>query len=518
MLFNSYLFILIFLPIVLIGFSLLSLTKKTIHSISWLVVCSLFFYGWWNPAYLSLLIFSILVNFAIGKYLRENKSTIVLIFGLVFNIGLIAYYKYANFFIDNFNVLFGVDYNLSKIILPLAVSFFTFQQIAYLVDAYRGKTDRYKFIHYCLFVTFFPQLIAGPIVHHKEILPQFNSPSLFKIKSSNLAIGISIFAIGLFKKVFFADSISVYASPVFDAAYAGSTINFFEAWFGSVAYSVQLYFDFSGYSDMAIGLATMFGFKLPVNFYSPYKANNIADFWRRWHITLSRLIREYLWDPISLFSTRISIRRKDRTIKFFIITIIVPTIFTFFWVGLWHGAGWNFILFGLLHGLFIVLFNLWSRIKQSYSNVKLIKNKIFATCIARFITFIAVTLGWVLFRSESFSAATNIYKSMFGLNKISISDGFQGFVSNGLLGNNPKFAVSMIILLVIFTMLLPNTQQMFRKFSPYIITYDGEKSYQLLNHFISWRANYFWCLFISTLIVVSILFMTRTSEFLYFQF
>ena len=292
MLFNSYTFIFLFLPTVLLGFHLIGKQGHHRVAIAWLVGASLFFYGWWNPAYLGLMLVSIFFNYGIGVSLggapkQPNKKPI-LIFGVIVNLGLLAYFKYANFFVDNLNNIAGTDIVLEQIILPLAISFFTFQQIAYLVDAWRGETKEYNFLHYCLFVTFFPQLIAGPIVHHKEMLPQFAKDVVYKLRSKHLAIGLTIFAIGLFKKVVLADGISVYASPVFDAAEAGVVLTFFEAWGGSLAYTFQLYFDFSGYSDMAIGIARMFGIRLPLNFNSPYKATSIIDFWRKWHITLSR--------------------------------------------------------------------------------------------------------------------------------------------------------------------------------------------------------------------------------------
>ena len=251
--------------------------KKGHHriAISWLVGASLFFYGWWNPAYLGLILFSILFNYSIGvmlvkKVWSHEKS--LLFIGISGNIVLLGYFKYANFFVDNLNLAIGLDFNLKTIILPLAISFFTFQQIAYLVDAYKGKTREYNFLHYCLFVTFFPQLIAGPIVHHKEMMPQFAKDWVYKLNYDHLAIGITIFAVGLFKKVVLADQFALYATPVFNGAASGEQSMFFEAWFGALAYSLQLYFDFSGYSDMAIGLSRMFNIRLPLNFNSPYKA------------------------------------------------------------------------------------------------------------------------------------------------------------------------------------------------------------------------------------------------------
>jgi alginate O-acetyltransferase complex protein AlgI len=270
MLFNSYLFIFLFLPLTLIAFHLIGKQGHHRIAVAWLVGASLFFYGWWNPAYLGLILFSIIFNYSVGVSLGSSPESPqkkpILVLGVVANIGLLGYYKYANFFVDNVNLLTDSNMVLHDIILPLAISFFTFQQITYLIDAYRGDTREYNFLHYCLFVTFFPQLIAGPIVHHKEMLPQFARDVIYRLRAEHLAVGLTIFAVGLFKKVVIADGISVYATPVFDAAEVGVMLTFFEAWGGALAYSFQLYFDFSGYSDMAIGLARMFGISPPTEF------------------------------------------------------------------------------------------------------------------------------------------------------------------------------------------------------------------------------------------------------------
>jgi D-alanyl-lipoteichoic acid acyltransferase DltB (MBOAT superfamily) len=534
LLFNSYIFIFCFLPIVILGFFICQKIKNQSISILWLISSSLFFYGWWNTKYLILIIISVLTNFALGLIIERTRSKVFLILGLLFNIALIGYFKYANFFVDNINLFIGANIHLNKVILPLAISFFTFQQIAYLVDTYRGQAKQYQFLHYCLFVTFFPQLIAGPIVQHKEMMPQFKLGRFYSLRAKNLAIGVSIFAIGLFKKIVIADGISVYATPMFDAAEINVQLTFFEAWFGTLAYSMQLYFDFSGYSDMAIGLAQIFGLKLPVNFFSPYKALNIADFWRRWHITLSRLIREYLWDPISLNLTRLGFKYRLSSVSFFLLATIVPTLFTFFWVGLWHGAGWNFIIFGLLHGSFIVIFNLWTKIKQNYPRVKIIKNRHVVNSIAWIITFVSVLIGWVFFRAESFTGAKNIVLAMFGYNHITLSPyllgkigpleevllqkgfKFDGMFSNGVLGNEPFTAIQLILFLLVCCLVLPNCQQIFSKYKPYISTYN-EAVFSYPKWFF-WRPTIKWIILIVFFFMTALLSVNKESEFLYFQF
>ena len=346
MLFNSYFFICIFLPITLIGFFFLGQRGHHRIAIGWLVGASLFFYGWWNPAYLVLILGSVFFNFSIGVLLGNQEAVLskkgLLVVGIGANLAALGYFKYANFFVNNFNVVIGSSFHLDTIILPLAISFFTFQQISYLADAYKGEIREYNFLHYSLFVTFFPQLIAGPIVHHKEMLPQFLQDGVYRPEYKNVAIGITIFAIGLFKKVCLADGIAQYATPVFQAADAGVLVSFFEAWGGALAYTFQLYFDFSGYSDMAMGLAWMFGIQLPLNFNSPYKANNIIEFWGRWHMTLSRFFRDYLYIPLGGNK-----RGKIRQLWNLMITMLLA--------GLWHGAGWTFVLWGALHGIYLVV-------------------------------------------------------------------------------------------------------------------------------------------------------------------
>jgi D-alanyl-lipoteichoic acid acyltransferase DltB (MBOAT superfamily) len=518
MLFNSYTFIFLFLPTVLFGFHLIGKQGHHRVAIAWLVGASLFFYGWWNPAYLGLMLVSIFFNYGIGVSLggapkQPNKKPI-LIFGVIVNLGLLAYFKYANFFVDNLNNIAGTDIVLEQIILPLAISFFTFQQIAYLVDAWRGETKEYNFLHYCLFVTFFPQLIAGPIVHHKEMLPQFAKDVVYKLRSKHLAIGLTIFAIGLFKKVVLADGISVYASPVFDAAEAGVVLTFFEAWGGSLAYTFQLYFDFSGYSDMAIGIARMFGIRLPLNFNSPYKATSIIDFWRKWHITLSRFLKDYLYIPLGG-----SRQGKSRRYANLMITMLLG--------GLWHGAGWTFVLWGALHGFYLIINHGWRVIFKNKRKTK------FGALFAWTLTFIALIVSWVPFRAESLEGAGNIFKSMFGLNGFVLPESYLGHLNhlaglgNYLLAIGWEFGdaglfkgvkeVAGLLFLLLISVAFPNTQQIMRRYRPAFETYKGEIP-RLRWRVLEWRPTRIWALFSSTIFVLAVLGLTRVSEFLYFQF
>lgn len=391
MLFNSIDFILFFLPISLAGYYYL-ISKRLIYgSKLWLVAASLFFYSYWNVDYLPLILFSISFNFFIGSAIakdtlgvRINKKA-VLVFGILVNIALLGYFKYTDFFLENLNSLTGSNYELPYILLPLAISFFTFQQIAYLADSYHGLTKEYDFLTYSLFVTFFPQLIAGPIVHHSEIIPQFLKTGNLAKNYQHIAEGIFIFLIGLFKKVLIADILAAVVNKGFDDL---NSLNLAEAWVTSLSYTMQIYYDFSGYCDMAIGIALMFNIRLPVNFNSPYKALNIQDFWHRWHMTLSRFLRDYLYIPLG-GNRKGPVRTYINLAAIFIIG------------GIWHGAAWTFVIWGILHGVAIVIHRLWK-------NANLRMN----TFWAWFITFNFVNIAWVFFRAESLSDAIKVLKAM----------------------------------------------------------------------------------------------------------
>lgn len=523
MLFNSYIFIYVFLPISLLGYFAFGRIGHHRVAIAWLVGASLFYYSWWNPAYLGLILLSIFVNYSFGVVLGNHKKYTlkksILGAGVAFNLGLIGYFKYANFFIENFRLLTGSSFHLETIILPLAISFFTFQQIAYLVDAYKGETREHSFLHYCLFVTFFPQLIAGPIVHHKEMMPQFTSNAIYRLEYRNLAIGLTIFVIGLTKKVLLADGVAAYSTPVFNAAESDVALTFFEAWGGALAYTLQLYFDFSGYSDMAIGIAKMFGIRLPLNFNSPYKARNIIDFWRRWHITLSRFLRDYLY--ITLGGNR-----KGRARKY--INIFTTMILG----GLWHGAGWTFILWGGLHGLYLIINHGWHSLRRLLGH-NLEMSYWFGRGVARIITFITVVISWVFFRAESFHGAKEILGAMIGANGLSLSGKmeatvgkfspwlashdivFQGMFHNDLA--NWQAGIELIFLLLILVFFFPNTQQVMFRYKPAFETYHGEIK-QFYNGWLEWKPSLISASATALLLYYTLSNLVRESEFLYFNF
>ena len=403
MLFNSYEFIFVFLPISFMVYFYLNHKGLTTASKGWLVFVSLFFYSWWNVTYLPLILVSIFFNYKITnlivEYNEENKKYYskknLLQIGLLFNVGLLVYFKYMDFFITNTNSLLGSDVGLIHLVLPLAISFFTLQQIAYLIDSYEGLVKEKFFLDYMLFVTFFPQLIAGPIVHHKEMMPQFISVKN-KVKNyNNIALGIFIFSIGLFKKVVVADSFAVWATAGFDTA---TTLNLFEAWATSISYTFQLYFDFSGYSDMAIGAALLFNITLPRNFNSPYKATGMIDFWKRWHMTLTSFITTYIYTPIIRSFNKLTFQKA-----------MLATLIAFIISGLWHGASWMFVIFGGLNGIGIVVNQYWKKRK-----IRL--NKI----VAWIITFNFVNITFIFFRAKEWDDAMKVLGSMFSLGNIVI--------------------------------------------------------------------------------------------------
>jgi alginate O-acetyltransferase complex protein AlgI len=481
-LFNSYEFIFIFLPIVLIGYFFV-LKRASLHmKMIWLVAASLFFYGYWTPKYLYLIISSIIINFGFSKLMLrfENHKKLLLILGIIFNVSLLGYYKYTNFFIDNLNYLIDNDIILQQIILPLGISFFTFQQIAFIIDSYKGETKNYRFFEYCLFVTFFPQLIAGPIVHHKEMMPQFEEKDNARLHARNFALGTYIFILGLAKKVLIADNFATVANMGYGAERA---LSFFESWITSLSYTMQLYFDFSGYCDMAIGAALLFNIKLPLNFNSPYKALNIQDFWRRWHMTLNRFLTQYIYFPLG--GSQVG---KYRT--YFNIFVI------FFISGIWHGAGWTFVLWGILHGVASMIYRAWKT-----TNLSLPK------WAAWLVTFLFVNAAWVFFRSETLSKAFSILKGMVGLNGIeypSIANAINKIlpftigINVELLYTSPAIVKHLIVLLVCLG-----------------IVVFAKNSMERMNEF---NMNMGKVIVLSIITAASILSLSKVSEFLYFNF
>ncbi|GGH15643.1 MBOAT family O-acyltransferase [Silvibacterium dinghuense] len=406
MLFNSYIFLLGYLPIVLVAFFVLGRWSRTVAA-AWLACSSLFFYAWWNPRYVLLLLASITFNYVCGRTIARCAQTAagkrVLTFAVTVNLLLLCYYKYTGFFLSSMGTWGHAPYGLLHIVLPLGISFFTFTQIAFLVDAYRGLAMEYSPVHYLLFVTYFPHLIAGPILHHKQMMPQFADPEIYRPRLRSILPGLAFLAIGMAKKVLLADNLAYYADRLFRGVEVGLHPGPVLAWTGVLAYAFQLYFDFSGYCDMAIGLSKLFGIDLPVNFDSPYKSVNIVDFWRRWHITLSHFLRDYLYFPLGG-------NRKGKVMRYrnLMITMLLG--------GLWHGANWTFVVWGGLHGIYLVINHAWLAVKQSAfpgwaerSNGLMARVRGIA---ATAVTFVSVLLAWVFFRADSFHAAGVILKGL----------------------------------------------------------------------------------------------------------
>jgi alginate O-acetyltransferase complex protein AlgI len=498
-LFNSYIFVFCFLPLTLVGFLLIGSRGHRRIAVLWLVSASLFYYGWWNPAYLKLIVGSVLFNYAMGTALGKlsegaprTRRRLMLAFGIGVNLALIGYFKYFNFFVDNVNRFADTAYHVDTIVLPLAISFFTFQQITFLVDSYTGETREHRFLDYCLFVTFFPQLIAGPIVHHREMMPQFAGTVPFRFDPSRLAVGLSIFGCGLFKKIILADGVALYSTPVFDAAARGNVIAFADAWTAALAYTFQLYFDFSGYSDMAIGLAWLFGICLPLNFDSPYKSRNIIEFWRRWHMTLSRFLRDYLYFPLG--GNRKGTARRYANL---LITMLLG--------GLWHGAGWTFVLWGGLHGVYLMVNHGVHALRRMLGH-NLHRSTSLGRGVSWALTFLAVVVGWVLFRSEDMHAATAMYTAMLGL-----GPGAIGFVRLDAPG-----ALAWVSGLMLLARFAPNTHQWMNIYAPAIDTYGVPPC--VPGTFSSWRPSAAWAAVLAVLFFTSFAFMSSPSEFLYFDF
>ncbi len=407
MLFTTAAFICLFLPITLLGFFGIGRLSH-VGAAGWLFAASVFFYGYWMPEFTLLLLGSIVGNFFIGskiaslvdaadaKHRTQSKHWLVL--GVAANLALLGYFKYANFFIDNLNAALGTHWDIGRVILPIGISFFTFTQIAFLADAWRKGIREYKFVHYGLFVTYFPHLIAGPVLHHAQMMPQFRQAATYRFNGGNFSAGLAIFALGLFKKIVLADGISPFADAIFLAADAGLSPDFAEAWLGAIAYTLQLYFDFSGYSDMAIGLSWMFNVRLPFNFNSPYRATNISDFWRRWHMSLSQFLRDYLY--IALGGNRHGTVRRYANLM---ITMVLG--------GLWHGASWSFVIWGFLHGLYLGVNHGFRALCGPARCARLDASKPF-TLAAWLLTMLAVIVAWVLFRAETLAGAGRILHSM----------------------------------------------------------------------------------------------------------
>ncbi len=487
MLFNSYIYIFLFLPLTLLVYFVLNRRKLTFASKSWLVLASLVFYGWWNAIYVPLIVGSILFNYLVGRSISrvrekggQRHARALLWVGIIGNLALLGWFKYTDFFIANINAVGGLSLAMLHITLPLGISFFTFTQIAYLVDAARGKVKEYSSMNYGLFVTFFPHLLAGPIIHHSEMMPQFDRKRNKILDSENLSRGVCLFFIGLFKKVVVADTFALWANNGFGNLGDPSMI---QAWAISLSYTLQLYYDFSGYTDMALGSSRMFNIILPINFDSPYRSLNIQEFWRRWHITLGRFMRDYVYIPLG--GNKVPEGR-----------VLLNILVTFFIVGLWHGAGWTFVVWGCMHGVALVVCRLWKKLDISMP-----------AWLGWLLTFNFVNVGWVFFRAPNFGDAMKVLKGMAGLNGTGLSGevwvrlfGRHEFLralddAFGGLGSGDRILIMLLVFLPL-SFLFRNSNRMTADFQPTMT-----------------RLVVFSCI-----AVLSVLYLGSYSEFLYFRF
>jgi D-alanyl-lipoteichoic acid acyltransferase DltB (MBOAT superfamily) len=509
MLFNSIPFLFYFFPLTVVVFFILGRRSQILAGI-WLAAASLFFYGWWNVIYIWLLVASVIVNYSAGYLISreatkpgKNFSRTLLTLAVIANLLLLGYFKYAGFFAETANGLFGTKLSFGHIILPLGISFFTFTQIAFLVDAYQGKAKEFNFIHYLLFVTYFPHLISGPILHHSQIMPQFGERKTYKLNWENTSAGLTILAIGLGKKVFIADSFSKIAIPVFYAAQQGLAPRLLEAWTGALAYTLKLYFDFSGYSDMAIGLSLFFNIKIPLNFNSPYKATNMIDFWRRWHMTLSAFLRDYLYIPLGGNQ-----KGKARRYLNLFITMLLG--------GLWHGAGWTFIAWGLLHGVYLII-NHSFRYLCSLLGWQAGRFGRVGKLAGGIVTFASVVIAWVLFRANTFATASIMLRGMAGMHGLYFTSGHLFGISQ----INGQDALLLIGCGLAIVWLLPNTQEFMRVFLKTYSAYEKVAEPKGWAGRLMWRPAAWWTwTSAGVLLALSILLLSpaHVSEFLYFQF
>ncbi|MCU1322665.1 MAG: rane bound O-acyl transferase family protein [Acidobacteriaceae bacterium] len=514
MLFSSTIFIFIFLPITLLGFQALGRFGRT-AVFSWLSLMSCIFYGYWNPKYLLLLIASILLNFAAAKLIVRAKSnpslqSFYLSSAVICNLLLLVWFKYLFPILDFFHSVGLSSHAWGNIILPLGISFFTFTEIAYLIDLKEGIAEEQDLLSYVLFVTFFPHLIAGPIIHHSDMMPQFASRKPGGLRSDDMMVGITWFCLGLAKKVLIADR----TAPIADLFYAhASQYGALSAWTGVLAYAIQLYFDFSGYSDMAIGLARMFSIEFPINFNSPYKSKGMIEFWQRWHMTLSMYLNVYLYNPIAMYLNR---RRMDagkkvskkamKTFEGFSQLVAFPVLATMLIAGIWHGAGLQYICFGLLHGIYIVTNHAW-RIFVPHDSTW---QKLLPAPVSVAITFLAVVVSQVFFRANGVGQATYILGSMVGRHGHGMLDG--ALLQGKSAPTSPSTTAAFFALSFFIIWAMPNTQELLNQVKP-----DSATNFSLAPS-LRWHPTFTWAVAVGLLCIPILMRLDQSTNFLYFQF
>jgi alginate O-acetyltransferase complex protein AlgI len=545
MLFNSSEFLFVFLPVALSGFYLLGTISRA-FAIRWLILVSLVFYAWWRPVNVLIIAPSIVLNFALARILRRlnagegsrRASRAVLLLGIAFNVVFLGVFKYADFISGTINDVFGANLVLRHIILPLGISFITFQKIAFLIDIQAGRVRSFTFHDYCTFVLFFPQLIAGPIVHYREMMPQFHAVSC-RFDKENFAIGLTLLVFGLFKKVVFADQIALLVTPIYNDAAAGDKTSFVLAWMAAIGFTLQIYFDFSGYTDMALGLARFFGIRLPPNFDSPLRASNIIDYWLRWNMTLTRFLTGYLYNPLVVWLTRRRLAKgkpgfggRNQTVGAFVSLLMVPTLVTMFISGLWHGAGYGFIVWGLLHGCYLSINHGWRVVavrlwpdRPRYDRVMKPAGLV--------LTFVSVTTAMVFFRSPTMASAIDLVKGIVGLNGIALPQAHfdhlgpltSAFHGIGVIAaesrSSPDFVKTAIWIcfLMFVALACPNTLQILARYEPALGVKPQPTKLAIGRiKILECGPSLPWAIAVSAIAGIAIVSIGGPSEFLYWQF
>jgi D-alanyl-lipoteichoic acid acyltransferase DltB (MBOAT superfamily) len=543
MLFNSTEFLFVFLPVTLAGFYALGPVSRNL-AIRWLIFASLIFYAWWRPVNVLIIAPSIVINYIIARillWMNDGKGSLgarkaVLLLGIFFNVMFLGVFKYADFVSSTVNDVFGANLVLRHIILPLGISFITFQKIAFLVDVQAEKIKSFTFQDYCTFVLFFPQLVAGPIVHYREMMPQFHAASC-RFNGEDFTVGLTLLSFGLFKKIVLADHIAPLVTPLYQQAGSDGGTSFLMAWMAALGFTLQLYFDFSGYTDMALGLARFFGIRLPQNFNSPLRASSIIDFWLRWHMTLTRFLTAYVYNPLQLWLTRRRLARGKRgfsgpntQLGAFVTLLMFPTILTMFVSGLWHGAGYGFIVWGLLHGLYLTINHGWRLVaarrwpdRESY--VRIMRP------VGWILTFISVTASMVFFRATTMTSAIDILKGLIGLNGIvlpqALFDQLGHFgvtlhklgVTTAQSWNVRDFEqlAAWIFVLMFIAVLCPNTLEILSDYEPALGVKPHSAKFGAAR-VLKWSASLPWAIAVAGITAMAIVSISGPSEFLYWQF
>ncbi len=523
MLFNSYEFIFAFLPVVVVVFFALGKASRA-WALRWVIAASLFFYGWWRPLNVLIIAPSVLINFLLARLLqrlckeeRHSAAQAVLVLGIVFNVAFLGYFKYSNFFVGAMNDAFGTQMFLARIILPLGISFITFQKIAFLIDVQAGRIESFTLQDYCLFVLFFPQLIAGPIVHYREMMPQFHRVSC-RFDKDNVAVGLTLLAFGLFKKVVVADGLAKFVTPIYERVTSGSSAGLFPAWIAAVGFTLQIYYDFSGYTDMALGIARLFGVRLPPNFNSPLRASNIIDFWLRWHMTLTRFLTAYIYNPLALWLTRRRVARgrsgfggRNKSPGAFIELLMFPTLLTMLVSGIWHGAGYTFIVWGVLHGLFLTINHAWRQLGSRLWGDKASYER-FMRPAGFIITFACVAASMVIFRSANLKTAAHLFQGMLGLHGI----GWSGL--KDVVGVSLKRMAFWIGASAFIALACPNTLQILSRYEPALGWKLSPQEGVAPEARILWKPSLAWAVAMSMIVAIGMINLGGQSEFLYWQF